>query len=62
MIDGHGDVGGNCGIDGHITCPEPVAAADSAYVAAASAPVLGQVGNVEIRMPVSTKLTERLKK
>jgi hypothetical protein len=62
MIDGHGNVGGNCGINGHITCPEPVATAGSAYVATASAPVLGQVGNVEITMPVSKKLAERLKK
>jgi hypothetical protein len=61
MSDGHGDVGGNCGIDGHITCPEPVAAADSAYVATA-APISVQVGNVEITMPVRTKLADRLKK
>lgn len=62
MSDGHVDAGGNCGIDGYITCPEPIATANSAYVATASAPVLGQVGNVEITMPVSTKLAERLKK
>jgi hypothetical protein len=62
MSEGHGDVGGNCGIDGYIPCPEPVATANSAYVATASAPVLGQGGNVEITMPINTKPAERLKK
>jgi hypothetical protein len=62
MSDGQGEVGGNCGIDGYILCPAPVATADSAYVATASAPVLGQTGNVKIAMPDITKLAERLKK
>jgi hypothetical protein len=62
MSEGHGGASGDCGVSGYISCPAPIASAESAYVVAAPAPIWGQAGDVEITIPVRTKQTELPKK